>query len=229
MPHLSTFGKNYARRFRETTLFEQIFLFILEEAVDAGFIHEEILYMDSTRIKANALLVQLTSRQEVTYRKISQVDPESGYYVKTEREKQFAYSAHTVCDEHGFILDVIVTPGNVHDSRLLVPQDERIRARNFSFHGVAADAAYKTPWNAKYLMNRQLRPIFTYTRSKGKKGLFRKKEFVYDSHYDCYLCPNDQILWFNTITRDGCRKYVSTPYICENCPLLTPCTTSKQH
>ena len=208
VPHFSTFGKNYVCRFRVTTLFEQIFLFILEEAVDAGFIHEEILYMDSTRIQANAnkrvftremayketKLYQKelekeindsriaegkrpfgsTSRQEVTYRKISQVDPESGYYVKTEREKQFAYSAHTVCDEHGFILNVIVTPGNVHDSRLLVPQVERIRVRNFSFHGVAADAAYKTSWNTKYLMDHQLRPIVPYTRPEGKKDYLER-------------------------------------------------------
>ncbi len=33
---------------------EQIFIIILEQAVDARFIHEEILYMDSTHIKANA-------------------------------------------------------------------------------------------------------------------------------------------------------------------------------
>ncbi|MDT2297934.1 transposase [Enterococcus faecium] len=54
VPHFSTFGKNYVRRFRETDLFEQIFIMIFEQAVDARFIHEEILYVDSTHIKANA-------------------------------------------------------------------------------------------------------------------------------------------------------------------------------
>lgn len=54
VPHFSTFGKNYARRFRETTLFEDLFSHILEQAVKAGFITEENLYMDSTHIKANA-------------------------------------------------------------------------------------------------------------------------------------------------------------------------------
>lgn len=48
--------------------------------------------------------------------KESTTDPESGYYVKGEREKQFAYSCHTACDRHGFILRMIVTPSNVHDS-----------------------------------------------------------------------------------------------------------------
>ncbi|TKN81738.1 transposase [Enterococcus faecium] len=54
VPHFSAFGKNYARRFRETDLFEQIFIIILEQAVDAKFIQEENLYMDSTHIKADA-------------------------------------------------------------------------------------------------------------------------------------------------------------------------------
>lgn len=35
-------------------MFEQIFIIILEQAVVARFIHEEILYMDSTHIKENA-------------------------------------------------------------------------------------------------------------------------------------------------------------------------------
>ena len=34
--------------------------------------------------------------------KESTTDPESGYYVKDERTKQFAYSFHAVTDEHGF-------------------------------------------------------------------------------------------------------------------------------
>ena len=97
-------------------------------------------------------------RQEVVERKFSIADPESGYYVKTEREKQFAYSAHTVGDENGFVLDVKITPGNLHDSRMLVPQIERVKSR----YGVAANAAYKTPWNVKYLIERKLRPILPY-------------------------------------------------------------------
>ena len=31
VPHFSTFGKNYTRRFKDTDLFEQIFSYILQE------------------------------------------------------------------------------------------------------------------------------------------------------------------------------------------------------
>lgn len=49
----STFGKNYVRRFRETTVFEDIFSHILEQAIKAGFVTKNNLYMDATPIKAN--------------------------------------------------------------------------------------------------------------------------------------------------------------------------------
>lgn len=38
IPHFTTFGKNYVRRFKDTDIFEQIFVRILKEAVNAGFI-----------------------------------------------------------------------------------------------------------------------------------------------------------------------------------------------
>ena len=56
----------------------------------------------------------------------STTDPESGYYVKDERTKQFAYSFHAATDEKGFVLGAIVTPGNVHDSHVLQPLVERV-------------------------------------------------------------------------------------------------------
>ena len=36
IPHFSTFGKNYSRRFKDTELFEQIFQHILSECFKAG-------------------------------------------------------------------------------------------------------------------------------------------------------------------------------------------------
>ena len=47
---------------------------------------------------------------------VSSTDPESGVFNKGEHRKCFAYEAHTACDKNIFVLDVEVTPGNVHDS-----------------------------------------------------------------------------------------------------------------
>lgn len=61
--------------------------------------------------------------------KVSTTDPDSGYYVKDERTKQFAYSFHTATDSRGFIIGIEVTPGNVHDSRMLQPLVEKIMGK----------------------------------------------------------------------------------------------------
>lgn len=54
IPHFSTFGKNYKRRFEGTDIFERIFRRILEEAVRCGFVDASAIFIDGTHIRANA-------------------------------------------------------------------------------------------------------------------------------------------------------------------------------
>ena len=54
VPHFSTFGKNYVRRFAKTNIFERIFKRILEEAEKAGYVDATAVFIDSTHIKASA-------------------------------------------------------------------------------------------------------------------------------------------------------------------------------
>ena len=54
VPHFSTFGKNYTRRFADSDIFEQIFDRILCEAVEAGFVDARAAFIDATHIKASA-------------------------------------------------------------------------------------------------------------------------------------------------------------------------------
>lgn len=54
VPHFSTFGKNYVRRFKDTQLFEEIFTRVLEEAMKYGFVNPDVLFIDATHVKANA-------------------------------------------------------------------------------------------------------------------------------------------------------------------------------
>ncbi len=55
----------------------------------------------------------------------------------------------------------------------------------------------------------------------------RPKDFVYDEHFDCYICPENQVLRYSTTNREGRREYKSQPTICASCPLLSVCTESK--
>jgi len=53
-PHFTTFGKNYIRRFKDTDIFEQIFIRILEECIKHKLVDMEAVFVDSTHVKACA-------------------------------------------------------------------------------------------------------------------------------------------------------------------------------
>ena len=54
IPHFTTFGKNYVRRFKDTDIFEKIFIHILEQAVKAGLVKADSVFIDSIDVIANA-------------------------------------------------------------------------------------------------------------------------------------------------------------------------------
>ena len=54
VPHFSTFGKNYVRRFKDTDIFEQIFSRILEECIKHGLVKPKEVFVDATHVKACA-------------------------------------------------------------------------------------------------------------------------------------------------------------------------------
>ena len=54
VPHFSTFGKNYSRRFKDTDLFEQIFSHILMECYKFKLVDPAEVFVDATHVKARA-------------------------------------------------------------------------------------------------------------------------------------------------------------------------------
>ena len=54
VPHFTTFGKNYTRRFEGTDLFEQIFTKILYQCMKSGLVDGTDIFIDSTHVKACA-------------------------------------------------------------------------------------------------------------------------------------------------------------------------------
>lgn len=87
--------------------------------------------------------------------------------MKGEREKQFAYSCHTACDRHGFVLGMIVTPGNVHDSVVFPSLLQTVTEHFGKPFAVVADAAYKTIPIARRLREQDILAVFPYTRPEG--------------------------------------------------------------
>ncbi|TDM05126.1 IS1182 family transposase [Macrococcus lamae] len=263
VPHFSTFGKNYVRRFDDNNLFNEIFERILETAKENGLVDHTSLFIDSTHIKANPnknkyekIEVEKTAKhyqdelekeineireaegkkplklkeeKETKTIKVSTTDPEAGYYVKSEREKQFAYSGHVCCDKNGWVVDLHVTPGNIHDSTQLPVMIDRLEVKDLLPRYLAVDAGYKTPHNAKYVLEKYIFPAMPYKRPVGPKDLMNKNEFVYDEVYDVYICPNNQLLEYRRTDAEGYRLYMSNPQMCRECPLLNVCTKSQNH
>ena len=54
VPHFSTFGKNYVRRFKDSTVFQEIFNTILYQAMKEKLVKPDNIFVDSTHIKAYA-------------------------------------------------------------------------------------------------------------------------------------------------------------------------------
>lgn len=85
VPHFTTFGKNYLRRFAGTNVFEEIFSRILKEAVDAGFVDAGAVFIDATHIKANANNHKYTN--EVVKKEAKHYQEELQKEIKKDREE----------------------------------------------------------------------------------------------------------------------------------------------
>ena len=112
-----------------------------------GRLQEEI-YQDRENHNKKPFPPDKFNKEETKEIKQSTTDRESGYYVKDERTKQFAYSFVAI-DRNGFVLGTIVTPGNTHDSHILDPLVGQIIKKVRKSEAIAAD---KTPAITSYLL-----------------------------------------------------------------------------
>lgn len=172
---------------------------------------------------------QTRRKKEAKKRKVTQsvTDPDSGLFVKGSHKRQFAYEAHTVCDGNGFVLETVVTPGNVHDSVAFDDVYDKVTGRFPEVETVVADSAYKTPHICKKVFEDGRVLSTAYKRPQTMKGGHEWWKYVYDEYYDCILCPEFQPLPYSTTNRDGYREYKSDPKICKGCPTRQLCTHSK--
>jgi len=159
----------------------------------------------------------------------STTDPECGLFVKGNHKRQFAYEAHTACDKNGYVLETVVTPGNVHDSVAFDEVYGKVTETFPQIETIVADSAYKTPHICKKVFDDGRVLSTAYKRPMTMKGGHEWWKYVYDEHYDCILCPEYQPLTYRTTNWDGYREYTSNPKICSQCPTLHLCTRSKNH
>ena len=158
----------------------------------------------------------------------STTGPESGLFHKGEHKEVFTYTVQTACDRHGWILACQSFPGNRHDSSTFFDFSQKLQALKPEKR--LMDAGYKTPAIAKILLEEDILPVYPYTRQKQKPKLsnpYYKKEYIYDPHYDGYLCPEGAILSYSTTNRKGYREYKSNPKTYGHFPSHHRCTASR--
>lgn len=179
--------------------------------------------------KDNTSKKKLARRKKGKVRTVTQsvTDPDCGLFVKGEHKRQFAYEAHTACDKHGFVLETVVTPGNVHDSVAFDEVYDKLTETFPEVETVVADSAYKTPHICKKVFDDGRVLSTAYKRPQTMKSGHEWWKYVYDEYYDCVICPEYQPLTYRTTNRDGYREYKSDPKLCMNCPARELCTHSK--
>lgn len=160
---------------------------------------------------------------------VSVTDPESGVFHKGEHKKCFAYEAQTGCDKNGYVMDVTVNPGNIHDSVAFDGLYDRLIEKHPEIEVVVADAGYKTPWIGKRILDDNRIPVLPYKRPMSKEGFYTPYEYVYDEYFDCVICPENQVLSYSTTNREGCREFKSKGTVCKTCPSKHKCTESKSY
>lgn len=165
-------------------------------------------------------------RKKEKHRKVSKSDPESGWFRKGEHKNVFAYSVQTACDHHGIVLGYSVNPGNENDGRTFKSLMDKLEALPVGL--IVGDTAYKTPAIAKYLHDKGIDLLSTYSRPKTKDGFFGKNDFVYDEHNEGYICPENHLLRYRTTNRHGYQEYKSDKNICASCPSRGKCTQNKK-
>lgn len=91
------------------------------------------------------------------------------------------YETHTTCDKNGFVLETVVTPGNVHDIVALEEVYDKVTKAFTEIETVVADSAYKTPHICK--------KVFTDGRMLSTTNREGYREYKSDPKI-CVECPH---------------------------------------
>ena len=235
VPHFSTFGKNYTRRFKDTDLFEQIFSKILEDCMKYKLVNTEQIFVDATHVKACANSKKM--RKRVAHERALWYEEELNKEIEKDRlahgkkplkkkdDSQPPASGGTGNDKDSISEEL---PEDVKTQKCSISDPEsgwfRKGEHKHVFAYAVETACDKHGWILGYTVH-----LFPYTRPKTKEGFFGKHEFAYDEYYDCYICPGAHILTYSTTNRNGYKEYKSCGEHCAECQYLSKCTESKDH
>lgn len=187
------------------------------------WIEEEI---NEERKKQGKKEFEFTEKLEEKKIKVSDTDPESGYYHRDNKEKGFMYLDHrTVDSKCNIIVDCYVTKGNVHDSVPFIDRIEYIKNKyGFDIKEWALDSGYDTLDIKKYFKDNNIFGVIGYRSYAQGETKIKKNKFKYNKEKDYYVCPETGVILSYTgrVDRNG-YKYYSDKQNCTNCPNIEKC------
>lgn len=187
---------------------------------------EELERRTGKRRKKRVKQIKKDSRR--TKKRVSRTDPEAGHMKRPGKPEGQYYLAHqTVDTDHGIILGVTVTPGDMHDSVPYLEHMEQIHKNVIPLQAVAADSAYDFPLAHRVLEDQGIdffvRPQSTHDLTQAE---FKRDAFAYNEAGDVYLCPNRKKLQVKRLYRSASGlfwEYWAERKDCSGCPMRDRC------
>ena len=155
----------------------------------------------------------------------SLTDPDAGQQTREGKPDGFHYSEHrTVDSKNNVIVNVHVEPANVNDMKPVPQILDEIEQRLGSLPKyMGFDAGYHSAQIAHLLTRKEIQGVIGHRRHTHAGEHFGKYRFKYNYEFDVYTCPEKQILYWKTTTRQGYRQYFSDSRICQHCPRRSEC------
>lgn len=167
-----------------------------------------------------------------THKRVSRTDPDAGHLKRPGKPEGPHYLVHQTEDtDHGIILGLTVTPGDVHDSVPYLAHLEGIHKNVIAIQAATADSAYDFPLAHQVLAELGVSfYVIPQTVAERTKVAFKHDAFSYDEAQDLYLCPNGKTLKLNTLRRSASGLqwvYQANRRDCKCCPLRDRCLSKE--
>lgn len=170
---------------------------------------------------------QVKKERRQTKKRVSRTDPEAGYMNRPGKPKGLYYLSHQAVDcEHGIVVGVAATSGDVNDSVPFLDLIEDVQ-KTVNIQAVTADAAYDFPLAHRVLHDQNIsffvRPQKKFDRSTAE---FTRERFAFDETKNEYLCPQNKPLKLATLARTASGlswQYAADKQDCGACPAREKC------
>jgi transposase len=150
--------------------------------------------------------------------------------MKTREGPRLSYNAQAVVDHDSDLIVATDVTGDETDHQQLVPMLEEVRETCGKVaEQTVADTGYESGQQFEEAEKRHLPVLVPVQIESSDKGPYAKSHFTFDAERDVYVCPRDEVLPFEGLSKRNKDK-TRRVYRCHNnqCLVRGDCTTDKK-